>query len=124
MVSASLLALFPAAALVASAALPVTDPYWDGRVPQDFTPADFDSWAKSPFNNEWNKGENQLWADIISFPEDVPTSLFDAPDRKALELVIKLALPQAIELRQVLTSIQRRVRVRSRWQRTERLPSL
>lgn len=87
MMSVSFLALLSGVALTSAAALPPTNVYWDGRVPPDFLPEDFDSWSNSPYNNGWNKGQNQTWADIITFP-DVPQSLFDYDEYKPLELEI------------------------------------
>ncbi|EKD17470.1 uncharacterized protein L3040_005073 [Drepanopeziza brunnea f. sp. 'multigermtubi'] len=60
---------------------------FDGRVPDGTTPSLFDTEA-SPFNTEYVKGKEVAFSELIKIP-DVPTSLFDAPEKsEAIEVTI------------------------------------
>jgi len=79
-----------AAALLLSSSPPVAASnqpplVWDGRIPADYLPKDLDAVKTSPFNTQFNKGKNQLWSDIICFP-DVHPSMFDEEHSKPWSL--------------------------------------
>lgn len=60
----------------------------DGRVAASLKPADFDSYATSPFNPDYVKGEGTKFSEILLFPDDAGLSRFDADDDKAFEVTI------------------------------------
>ncbi|KAL6174077.1 hypothetical protein ACJQWK_00226 [Exserohilum turcicum] len=61
---------------------------FDGRIPQNFTKATFET-AQSPFNRKYVLGLNQTWSQVISFPMDVEPSIFDrAAGTKPIEVEI------------------------------------
>lgn len=60
---------------------------FDGRVAATTELTDFDSYATSPFNAEYVKGDGLKWSEIIKFPE-VPNARFDDETHKALEVTI------------------------------------
>lgn len=60
----------------------------DGRVKTTLTPPDFDSYATSPFNPDYVKGNDLKWSDILLFPTDFGTSRFDANSSKPFEVTI------------------------------------
>lgn len=49
----------------------------DGRVKTTLVPTDFDSYATSPFNPDYVKGNDLKWSGILQFPTDVGVSRFD-----------------------------------------------
>ncbi|KAK0371671.1 hypothetical protein CLIM01_10973 [Colletotrichum limetticola] len=65
---------------------------FDGRVPAEATPQDFDTalgggW--NPYNPDYVKGANLSWSDIILLPGPAPSSRFDVAERKRpLEVTI------------------------------------
>lgn len=59
----------------------------DARVKTTLTPTDFDSYATSPFNPDYVKGNNLKWSQILLFP-DIPASRFDNASTKPLEVTI------------------------------------
>lgn len=62
----------------------------DGRVKATLTPTDFDSYATSPFNPDYVKGNNLKWSDILQFPSpaDIGSSRFDNASYKPFEVTI------------------------------------
>lgn len=61
---------------------------WDGLVPRSATGATFDNGTILPYNNEYDLGQNQTWADVLRFP-NVPQSRFDrGHDTKAVEITL------------------------------------
>lgn len=60
----------------------------DGRVKSTLQPTDFDSYATSPFNPDYVKGNNLKWSDILLFPSTLPTSRFDNASTKPLEVTL------------------------------------
>ncbi|KAH8905205.1 hypothetical protein BR93DRAFT_772885 [Coniochaeta sp. PMI_546] len=60
----------------------------DGRVKTTLVPTDFDSYATSPFNPDYVKGNNLKWSDILLFPTDVGSSRFDNASYKPFEVTI------------------------------------
>ncbi|KAB5551083.1 hypothetical protein GE09DRAFT_1222894 [Coniochaeta sp. 2T2.1] len=62
----------------------------DGRVKTSLTPTDFDSYATSPFNPDYVKGNDLKWSQILQFPSPLPQSRFDIPNGtfKPLEVTI------------------------------------
>ncbi|PKS06492.1 hypothetical protein jhhlp_007240 [Lomentospora prolificans] len=77
--------LFFLALAQAAFALPAAEPscpvVFDGRVPADAEPTDFDAnngggWM--PFNSGYVKGETLKWSEILQFPEVAEASRFDA----------------------------------------------
>jgi hypothetical protein len=60
----------------------------DGRVKTTLAPTDFDSYATSPFNPDYVKGNNLKWSDILQFPTDVGASRFDNASYKPFEVTI------------------------------------
>lgn len=91
--SAALLAL--ASALSAVSALPhqarsaeIQCPIvLDGRVASSLKPADFDSYATSPFNPEYIIGEGLKFSEILKFPT-TDNARFDTDDHMAVEVTI------------------------------------
>lgn len=61
----------------------------DGRVPSDFTLAEFDS-ANGIFNPSYVKGNSVNWSEALLFPS-VANSRFDSADYKSLEVTINNA---------------------------------
>lgn len=59
----------------------------DGRVPVDTELADFDSYATSPFNPDYIRGDAPF-SETLLFPEDAPGSRFDGADFKPVEVTI------------------------------------
>ncbi|EJD07657.1 uncharacterized protein FOMMEDRAFT_150198 [Fomitiporia mediterranea MF3/22] len=60
---------------------------FDGRIPPSVVPADFDT-SSSVYDDQFVRGQNQTWAEIIKFP-DINASLFDADvGAKALEVTL------------------------------------
>lgn len=57
-----------------------------GFVPVDKTPTDFDSYATSPFNPDYIRGDEKF-STILQFPE-VEASRFDNASTKAVEVTI------------------------------------
>ncbi|KAI8958943.1 hypothetical protein F5Y11DRAFT_351025 [Daldinia sp. FL1419] len=57
-----------------------------GFVPADSTPTDFDSYATSPFNPDYIRGDEKF-SEILQFP-DVESSRFDNASTKAVEVTI------------------------------------
>lgn len=60
----------------------------DGRVKTSLVPTDFDSYATSPFNPDYVKGNNLKWSEILQFPSDLPASRFDNASTKPFEVTI------------------------------------
>jgi len=60
----------------------------DGRVAASLKSTDFDSYATSPFNPDYVKGEGTKFSDIILFPADAGLSRFDNSTDKAFEVTI------------------------------------
>jgi hypothetical protein len=62
---------------------------WDGRPSIRAKPSDFDDDKKSLYNTGWNKGQNQTWSEIVSFPWTLG-SINDVPlKHKPFEVSIK-----------------------------------
>jgi len=61
---------------------------FDGRLPRDITPSQFDQ-NSSIYDHQFVHGDNQTWAEIIKFPEDIAPSMFDIPrSAKPVEVTI------------------------------------
>jgi hypothetical protein len=60
----------------------------DGRVKTTLVPTDFDSYATSPFDADYVKGNNLTWSEILKFPTDVGNSRFDNASYKPIEVTI------------------------------------
>lgn len=58
----------------------------DGRVPADTELTDFDSYATSPFNPDYIRGDEKF-SETLLFP-DVPNSRFDDAGFKSIEVTI------------------------------------
>ncbi|RPA75983.1 hypothetical protein BJ508DRAFT_417799 [Ascobolus immersus RN42] len=76
--SISLGFLLVAAQGIASVVATKKNIIWDGRPSIRAKPSDFDDDKKSLYNTGWNKGINQTWSDIVSFPLTLG-SLNDVP---------------------------------------------
>ncbi|KAI0021075.1 hypothetical protein F4780DRAFT_740135 [Xylariomycetidae sp. FL0641] len=59
----------------------------DGFVPADATPTDFDSYATSPFNPDYVRGDEKF-STILKFPADAGKSRFDNDSTQAVEVTI------------------------------------
>ena len=59
----------------------------DGRVPINFSQADFDVAGTSPFSPDFTRAEDQPFSQIVQLPND-PPSLFDGTTSRALEVTI------------------------------------
>lgn len=59
----------------------------DGRVPINFSQADFDVSGTSPFSPDFTRAEDQPFSQIVQLPND-PPSLFDGTTSRALEVTI------------------------------------
>lgn len=60
----------------------------DGRVAASLKSTDLDSYATSPFNPDYVKGEGTKFSNIILFPADAGLSRFDNATDKAFEVTI------------------------------------
>lgn len=66
---------------------PTCDLIVDARVPKDATGADFDSGSLA-FNNAYDLGQNQTWAEVLKFPRQLRRSIFDTKSTKAVEVTL------------------------------------
>jgi hypothetical protein len=62
-------------------------PIFDGRILLNTTLTTFDT-PLSPYNPSFVKGENTSWSSILLFPPPLPSSRFDTPSHKPLEVTI------------------------------------
>jgi hypothetical protein len=79
--------LFPLIALVSTTVVAAKcSVVVDARFPKASTGADVDA-GKLPFNNAYDLGENQTWAEVLKFPK-TSRSLFDNKKYKSVEVTL------------------------------------
>ncbi|KAF7903192.1 uncharacterized protein EAF01_006241 [Botrytis porri] len=61
---------------------------FEGRVPVGTTPTAFDNSNTSLYNPSYNFGANLTWSQIIKFPTDIPTSLYDGNSTTPFEVTL------------------------------------